>query len=135
MINRTLLLLFLSACQSRETATLLSYYEAESSSRAVWLAGHSAGDSSIVNYFRRETSGIILLSKDSENPEASVYRAGRLLDTICAKFPIRRSDFTDITPEMSIDETELQLRENELGVLNRLVLLRSEKEGFIFSAH
>ena len=135
-MKRFAFFLFLfSACKNRDAAVLLSYYSEESGKRAEWLAGHNTDDSAFIDYFRRETADIILLSKDTENPEASVFRASRLFDSTCARYAIPRSDFTDIAPGMSDEETELQLRENELGFLNRIVMLRSGKEGFIFTAH
>lgn len=122
------------SCAGRKSDALIAHYRAETSGRLNLLLVLRPGDSATLNRIHRESENILLISKDSENPEAAAKRSAMLLDEICTVYSFRRIDFTDITAGMQPEELELQLLENELAIYNRLVL-ETDTGGIIFSAH
>ena len=130
-----LVLLMLASCAPREDRRMRAYFNDQWRERLEALRDVNSRDTATAKLLHLEVDKIILVSKDAENPSAAVALSRDLLDSYCANHGLTRSDFPDLTARMSPDEMEMQLRENELGILNRLVMNDSAASGRVFSAH
>lgn len=130
-----LTLLWVAACAPHEDRRMRGYFNDQWRQRLGALRAAGSHDTSTAKLLHLEVDKIILVSKDAENPGAAVTLSKELLDNYCANHGMSRVDFTDLNPQMSPDEMEMQLRENELGILNRLVMNDSSGATRIFSAH
>jgi hypothetical protein len=61
------------------------------------------------------------MSKDVENIQASINLSKKFFDGLAVKSQINRSDFVDITNEMSLEEIATALKSNELNFFNQIL--------------
>jgi hypothetical protein len=125
--------LFLLGCAHKKDHGDRAYYEEQVSLRLQALMTDSTNRE--LPAVHEEIERIILVSKDQENPAAAVNLARTLFDSLCQTYGLQRSDFPDIEAGMAPEETELQLRENELAFFDRLVMKKNPGGGKMFTAH
>jgi hypothetical protein len=118
------LIVFLSFCTERERKEESSaYFKTEIGSRMAAIKDLKLADSVKVDVMEvdKEVDRLLLMSKDIENVQASINLSKKFFDELAAKNNINRSDFTDITHEMTLEEIENALKGNELNFFNQIL--------------
>jgi len=83
---------------------------------------------------QREVDRFLLLSKDIENLDASINLSRAYFDKLSIKFKMSRTDFTDITKTMTLEEIANVLKGNELNFYNQVLFKYKGAEGAMFTA-
>jgi hypothetical protein len=135
MTRLLLILLLLAGCAPSEDGQVRGYYRIQLRDRMDALRAAESPDTTTASELHREVEKIILVSKDAENPEAAIALCKSVFDRFCERHSLDRKDFPDLKRGMELDEMELQLRENELAFLNRLVMSDTTSAAKMFTAH
>ena len=81
-----------------------------------------------------EVDRFLLLSKDIENLDASINLSRKYFDELAVKFNFKRTDFTDITKTMTLEEIANALKGNELNLYNQVLFKYKGAEELMFTA-
>lgn len=114
--------LCLCSCAERDEENHERYLDAEISSRLSMFAQHDTSEEVVkrVKDIHRLAGQLILLSKDVENPGASVSRGNLYFNELAMENGFAYSALTKLHPGMSLDEISAAIKSNELYVLNCL---------------
>ena len=128
-------LLVLFSCGQNEAELQRRYYRGEVNKRIDLLRELKTPDTSVAKSLHAEIEKVILVSKDAENAPAARSMANSLFDKYAGRYQFKRADFPAAAAEASLDEIELQLRENELGMLDRIIMAAAPDSAHLFTAH
>jgi hypothetical protein len=99
-----------------------AYFNKEISSRMSTISDLKLADSIVdVIEVNKEVDRLLLMSKDVENIHASINLSRKFFDELAVKNRLNRSDFVDITNEMSLEEIATALKGNELNFFNQVL--------------
>lgn len=129
--------LLFSSCRSGQDQGMDDYFNREIRNRMQIIAGLRENSDSltlVAAALDEEINKIILLSKDVENPGASVNRANDCFKTLALRHAINGSDFAKVSTAMPVKDFAMAVRQNELNFLNQLIL-KSDPAGLpLFTA-
>jgi hypothetical protein len=116
-------LAFLFSCTDRECKEEAeAYFNKEIGSRMAAIRDLKLADSIVsVTEVDEEVNRLLLMSKDIENVQASINLSKKFFNELAAKNQINRTDFVDITAEMSLEEIATALKGNELNFFNQIL--------------
>jgi hypothetical protein len=99
-----------------------AYFNKEIAGRMSAIIDLKLADSIVdVTEVNKEVDRLLLMSKDVENIQASINLSKKFFDELAVKNQINRSDFVDITKEMSLEEIANALKGNELNFFNQVL--------------
>lgn len=122
------------ACSSDPRNEMRSYFRKQMERRIAYLRDQGSRDTVVAREVMYEVERVILISKDVENPQAALNLHHDLFNRWCESYNFNRSDFPDPLPMSSPDEIELQMRENALAFIDRIVMSDTTAI-YLFTAH
>jgi hypothetical protein len=128
--------LFLFSCRDGRVKSDENYFAGQVGLRISHIKNMQGRDSlkEQVQKIHKHVNELILLSKDIENPGASVHLANSFFNEQAEKYNLIASDFREISKDHHMDEIAEALRQNELNLLNQLILKNDSSALLLYTA-
>jgi hypothetical protein len=133
----TIFSLILFSCETKDqTAKMEENLNHEIQNRLNILKQLAHSDDSLASIYaslHKESERLIMLSRDHENPTASINSANQYFGLLSRAIPSGTEGPMVLRSGMNPKEMQLAIKQNELWILNNLIFLQKDQEIKLFS--